>query len=592
MNKIFSLLICLTLVIGPVTVHADDERAMDAYTKDGGTGSDTGKAFYMMQAGMISTAITGASMTTCVQGSYHWAHWLFVAGGAVFVVGEIATAKEKSDYHKRKKEVLEIDDSKLVGPGENMDQAQRDIQTQALLAAKEEEENNKKSMEKRKKWADVVAIIYDLAAISAGVEGVLSLFPVYTGFVPDTLVCAGLPAIAMPLYLVFNTIYTANAAVDLSGGKLGLSTLGFMALLKIELAIALALGSASTMSAWLRLVYFGAAAILAHKVSDGIKDRIEIADANIAKLNAALCAWGVPVPDVCPAPSPAAGAQGGAVAGGAGGGDGGTVAGSSSGAGGGGLGTSNYLQRPASTFPRVNGKCVGSSSAGIEHSSSACKKPLIFSRNMPKFKIKDLGTYNQHAFNFADAVAKGDSGDANSAGISANALLTGAARIKEIKNEVFKDVNDQRVKAGGKAQDINAAIDAQYKSMMKSMSDGAAKSGFGTGLDAGAKSTLDATPADSSQTATAPVVAVPGAVGAVAPPPDLFPGSTEGDLGPTGLTEAEKDVLAEDYAKNKNEYLSNNQDSLFQVLSKTYVRNLDKILIRKKKIIEETPKEE
>jgi hypothetical protein len=56
---------------------------------------------------------------------------------------------------------------------------------------------------------------------------------------------------------------------------------------------------------------------------------------------------------------------------------------------------------------------------------------------------------------------------------------------------------------------------------------------------------------------------------------------------PTGLSDEEKDVMSANYERNKKDYKTSEEDSLFQVLSKTYVRNLDKVLTRKKKLDDE-----
>ena len=55
----------------------------------------------------------------------------------------------------------------------------------------------------------------------------------------------------------------------------------------------------------------------------------------------------------------------------------------------------------------------------------------------------------------------------------------------------------------------------------------------------------------------------------------------------TGMSDEEKDVMSSNYERNKSDYKTKEDDSLFQVLSKTYVRSLDKILTRKKKIDED-----
>lgn len=52
----------------------------------------------------------------------------------------------------------------------------------------------------------------------------------------------------------------------------------------------------------------------------------------------------------------------------------------------------------------------------------------------------------------------------------------------------------------------------------------------------------------------------------------------------TGLTDAEKDKLMSEYEKNKRDYLGSEEDGLFGKVSKAYVRNLEKVLIKKKKL--------
>ena len=52
------------------------------------------------------------------------------------------------------------------------------------------------------------------------------------------------------------------------------------------------------------------------------------------------------------------------------------------------------------------------------------------------------------------------------------------------------------------------------------------------------------------------------------------------------MSDEEKDRMAANYDRTKSEYKTSEDDTLFQVLSKTYVRNLDKILTRKKKLDE------
>lgn len=52
----------------------------------------------------------------------------------------------------------------------------------------------------------------------------------------------------------------------------------------------------------------------------------------------------------------------------------------------------------------------------------------------------------------------------------------------------------------------------------------------------------------------------------------------------TGMSDEEKDALMANYERNKGQYNPDEYDSLFKVVSKAYVRNLDKVLTRRKKI--------
>jgi hypothetical protein len=52
----------------------------------------------------------------------------------------------------------------------------------------------------------------------------------------------------------------------------------------------------------------------------------------------------------------------------------------------------------------------------------------------------------------------------------------------------------------------------------------------------------------------------------------------------TGMNDDEKEKLLTTVENNKDKFRPNEEDGIFKVVSKAYVRNLDRILIRKKKI--------
>ena len=62
--------------------------------------------------------------------------------------------------------------------------------------------------------------------------------------------------------------------------------------------------------------------------------------------------------------------------------------------------------------------------------------------------------------------------------------------------------------------------------------------------------------------------------------------SASGYTDPTGMSDEEKDIMSKNYERNKGKYNPRDEDSLFQVVSKTYMRNLDRVLTRKKRIEE------
>lgn len=61
-------------------------------------------------------------------------------------------------------------------------------------------------------------------------------------------------------------------------------------------------------------------------------------------------------------------------------------------------------------------------------------------------------------------------------------------------------------------------------------------------------------------------------------------GATAGATDGTGLSDADKDKLMSEYERNKRDYEGSEEDGIFSKVSKAYVRNLDKVLIKKKKI--------
>ena len=570
-------------MISPLSFQAasagttEDCKVGDNYCSDsgngglGGTNSDKGKAFYLLQGGMIAMAVTAGNMVTCIPFSYHWSHYLFIAGGAAFIVGEIANANNNNDYRKMKLDSLKIDESKLAKPNGLVSSLEVDAQTAVIKARLDDEIQAKKSMEDRAKYAKATALIYDLAALSAWTEFGLSLFPITTGFAPDVLICPG---------LIGGLAFTGLAAAfggaigsyDESNGKIGIDQAAFMGMLTFEIAAISLIAIPAVVSGAGRGGYFTGAAIIANKVVDGLEDRINVANENIAKLQGLLQSWtaatnsglaglneGPSLPEVSGGP-----------------GAGLTLSPQGSGA----LATSTIPTNAGQTAS--SSPCAGSNSSGLNVSTSACSQPIRFNTNLPNINNPELASMSQTALEYSNALS---SGDMQQASLKASSLLANAGRIKDLKNQVYKSVNDKLKEKGEKPLDFDALAKAKSNEIMAAMKDSALKSNLNapspllanTSMSANGKNELTAAVGNGKM--NVPKMEIPKfGLGNIA--------SSETRSDPTGMSDEEKDIIAANYDRNKSDYRPNEDDSLFKVVSKTYVRNLEKILTRKKKLEE------
>lgn len=240
------------------------------------------------------------------------------------------------------------------------------------------------------------------------------------------------------------------------------------------------------------------------------------------------------------------------------------------------------------------------------------KAPTIKNaQSITPFKIS-LSVYNKalKSTSNKDNVSNGSSGGSGEVDSAAGAL---AAR-----NKTIADANASAEAAGHSLAKDSVAI-------MDSMNGGKTSSGAGAGGAAnssgsgsnsnassgaaGNKATLDGEDAANSKSAGAQGVSagakggsgvgsgaagagsIPGVIGGAGvgsasgagAGADAASGAREDA---TGMSDEEKDRLAANYDRTKTKYQPTEEDSLFQVVSKTYVRNLDKILTRKKKLDE------
>ena len=567
MNFYFSILLSASLLLSPLSFGTE---AVDAYiSSDGhksGSGSEKGRTFYFLQAGMLGTAIAGANIITCVPSSYHFSHYAFIGGAGAIIAGEIVNAQNATDYHKSKKDSLKIDETKLNRPHGIVAQVEADLQTVGLKALKAEEEKNKGFMQERRKWVNFGFRLYDLATFLAGIEGILSIWSEFTGFVPDVLSCGAL--LGGPLMTAFTSAYAIERGLDHSNGKLGISTVAFMALLQADIAIASGVAIPLVRTAWGRIAYFGGSALILKEVRDGLDDRIGIATENIAKLDAVIKAWEI---NSKPTGGVAQGASVNPLPQ--------TNYTSSH------TGSSSYLHSTTSGATKSDPKCLGTSAQGVEHSSGACLHSIKFNRKLPNFKFAGLNNITKQAFDFSDAVAQGDM---QGAAILGDAMAGNAARMTEIREEVFSELNKKLKEKGLSSIDFEAGIQAKYQEMKNDFKNEADKMAGATASVASLPSTENVSKDNSS------LIKPAATVKSVPVPKTSLPLGNFSSIGPTQspMSDEERDRMSANYDRTKTDYKTKDDDSLFQVVSKTYIRNLDKILVRKKRLDEESSSSE
>jgi hypothetical protein len=341
----------------------------------------------------------------------------------------------------------------------------------------------------------------------------------------------------------------------------------------LEFAIAAGIATPAVITGWGRAAYFGGAAIIINEVKDGLEDRIGIANTNIGKLDAAIAAWAA---DSAPSGGVAQGVNA-------------AIPTSGSYQIGNAAVASNYLSQSEAPIKSVKGNCFGRSGGGVENSSGACKNKITFQPSNNKFVLPELANANKQAMKMTDALVNGDMLEAE---IHGDGLLAGAARVKELSEEIYKDINKKLKEKGQPPVDFTEIAKAKHSEMMQKMQDGANNGGFGMAgkatlaedSKADSKSSSDSFPKIASKPEIAfPAAVAPGTIGILGSGAAASSTAAEDS---TGMSDEEKDRMSANYDRTKGEYKPNEDDTLFRVVSKSYIRNLEKILTRKKKLDE------
>ncbi len=576
MKKLLSLLLSFTLLISPLSsVYATDPVDEDKFLKEGTQGS--GKDFYYLQAESLGAAASGLNMFVCFS-TGGWSHTIFAVGGASYIWGEVATAKQAKEYRDYRENRLKQLEQNTNNAGGSITQATADIQMVALNEKLTEENMTLELLKKRKDYADFAAIMYDLAAASAAVEVGIHYAPFMWWF--GYTYCPTLPFVVPPiiatLIAAFGTYENFKNAQEATGEtKLGINSVAFAAKLQSMSVATAIVFTGGVILPETRTALFIAQAILAEKVKDQLQDRIDKANENITKIKAMLSHFQnntQPSGGITPGLAGSGnysgnGAQGGVSAGG------------------------NYQVLPNVGTPHgTNVGCFSNSSNGVNLSQAGCSNPIKFEAKLPDFKNPELANFTQQALSYGNSLA---SGDTKSASLQAQAFSANAARIRAIRDEALSKASVEAKKNG---YDLNAMIKDKENEINKAMSDSSLKAGLGGGANlasigtssSGASSNGSSNVANPSWAAN-----LNGADKGLGNKGIKMPVIGTGTSGVSsvgdgsGMSDEEKDVIAANVDRNKSDFKANEGDSLFKVVSKTYIRNLDRILTRKKKNLDE-----
>lgn len=206
-----------------------------------------------------------------------------------------------------------------------------------------------------------------------------------------------------------------------------------------------------------------------------------------------------------------------------------------------------------------------SGSAGVDTSSSSALAAKM--KSMQEANIKALNgglNLNVKTKEFTDSLASGrilagSSGMAGSSSASNDSAASNAGSSgnkatldDDLDKDKSKDSSLQTASISGLPHSgMSGALDSSGANM--NLGSGSATSTAGVGAYSGSTTEVDANAVDEKGSAA-------------------------------GMSEADQEHMRANYERSKNQYQPKDEDSLFQVLSKTYVRNLDRILIRKKKL--------
>ncbi|MFP5386286.1 MAG: hypothetical protein ACLGHN_09430 [Bacteriovoracia bacterium] len=553
MKKLFAVILSLGLIMSPVPVVSN------AHAGEGG-------GYAKQILGMANGIMGGSILMKCKMGSSQMSILVYMAGGLVYVAGEILGGKTQGKKQKSQAKDLESLKANMTEGG--------DYQKAMIKAQIDDEKTTLETIKKRRKWMLATKVVYGIATVLAILELWWS-FPYPVGIAkPYEGACQGGTPSHKPMELAIIAAYSSllSANGDLKGAAMNLA-MGALAkfVLKIEIGNTIAdkaIGILST--AYGRIAFFGASAILVQVIDSGLAKEEKKSEKRIEDLEKVLAQFEAADNSI----------------------DEGSLAGATEYD----EGKDDKEKKKKHNLKelgeglKVAKHCYTNTSKGPDYSEAGCKNPMKLNR--PKFdsnmNIPTIVAGANLAADMGQAVANGDTASAD---VSAGQLASMAGRVDKIQGEMMKRLNDHLKAEGKKPIDINAELARQVTALNEGLNKAEPGSGNFSLADimGGEAGVSD----DVNKGDTNPAADIKSEKVA-----DAVPVGAGGGLDLSGLEEAadEADGLGADGAGNVaslsdslSEFESNESDisketgvSIFKQLSNRYFLNYTKIFDRKK----------
>lgn len=222
----------------------------------------------------------------------------------------------------------------------------------------------------------------------------------------------------------------------------------------------------------------------------------------------------------------------------------------------------------------------------MNYSEDACK--VSSKLNRPKFDMKmnlpTLSSVGNSATDLGQAVSDGDMGKAD---IEAGKLAANAMRMNQIKENIQKQMNDQRKARGEKPIDFKAEEDKKIASMMTDLNKQSAVADAPALASTGNKASLDSLEKNNRNNQSSSTTTSTNTSTAGAPSSNFKFDEGASDEGvatanyqePTNLPES-----LDDFEINAGDISKKSEVSIFKQLSNRYLLNYTKIFEKKKKL--------